>query len=66
MAGKTGYRHFNGHGGGAVIISQNPSDIKLTSATVGKVSDLGITDPFDMGSAMAPAPPTQSNSTCRT
>nr|MDH3093428.1 stage V sporulation protein AD [Bacillus velezensis] len=42
-------------GGGAVIISQNPSDIKITSATVGKVSDLGITDPFDMGSAMAPA-----------
>ncbi|MGY6592807.1 stage V sporulation protein AD, partial [Bacillus velezensis] len=36
-------------GGGAVIISQNPSDIKITSATVVKVSDLGITDPFDMG-----------------
>lgn len=42
-------------GGGAVIISQEPSQIQITSATVGRVMDLGITDPFDMGSAMAPA-----------
>ncbi|MCY9383125.1 stage V sporulation protein AD [Bacillus inaquosorum] len=42
-------------GSGAVVISQTPGDIQITSATVGKVSDLGITDPFDMGSAMAPA-----------
>lgn len=41
-------------GSGAVVISQTPGDIQITSATVGKVSDLGITDPFDMGSAMAP------------
>lgn len=42
-------------GSGAVVISQTPGDIQITSATVGKVSDLGITDPFDMGSAMAPS-----------
>lgn len=42
-------------GSGAVIISQEPSQIQITSATVGRVMDLGITDPFDMGSAMAPA-----------
>ncbi|EMI12137.1 stage v sporulation protein ad [Bacillus stratosphericus LAMA 585] len=42
-------------GSGAVVISQEPSQIQITSATVGRVMDLGITDPFDMGSAMAPA-----------
>ncbi|MGG3574913.1 stage V sporulation protein AD [Bacillus gobiensis] len=42
-------------GAGAVVISQNPGKIKITSATIGKVADLGISDPFDMGSAMAPA-----------
>lgn len=42
-------------GSGAVIISQETSPIQITSATVGRVMDLGITDPFDMGSAMAPA-----------
>lgn len=42
-------------GAGAVIVSRDESDIMITSATIGKVADLGITDPFDMGSAMAPA-----------
>ncbi|MGG4492042.1 stage V sporulation protein AD [Metabacillus idriensis] len=42
-------------GSGAVIVSRDPSDIMITSATIGRVADLGITDPFDMGSAMAPA-----------
>ena len=27
----------------------------MTSATIGKVTDMGITDPFNMGTAMAPA-----------
>jgi len=42
-------------GAGAVIVSTVPSNIKVTYATIGKIQDLGIKNPFDMGSAMAPA-----------
>ncbi|PFE05743.1 stage V sporulation protein AD [Bacillus cereus] len=42
-------------GAGAVLISKEQSNIKVTAATIGVVQDLGIADPFDMGSAMAPA-----------
>ncbi|WP_082233941.1 stage V sporulation protein AD [Halobacillus massiliensis] len=42
-------------GSGAALISTNPSPIRIEAATIGKVMDYGITDPFDMGSAMAPA-----------
>jgi len=42
-------------GAGAIIVSAVPSDIKVTYATIGKIRDLGIKNPFDMGSAMAPA-----------
>lgn len=42
-------------GAGTALISNKKSAIKITAATIGKVQDLGITDPFDMGSAMAPA-----------
>lgn len=42
-------------GAGTALISKEQSSIKITAATIGKVQDLGITDPFDMGSAMAPA-----------
>ncbi|WP_349407634.1 stage V sporulation protein AD [Pseudalkalibacillus sp. SCS-8] len=42
-------------GAGASIVGTTPSPIKITSATIGRVMDLGISDPFDMGSAMAPA-----------
>lgn len=28
---------------------------RITSATIGKINDLGLTDPFNMGAAMAPA-----------
>lgn len=46
---------FTVTGSGSVIIGKKKSKIKITSATIGKVQDLGINDPFDMGSAMAPA-----------
>lgn len=46
---------FTVTGSGTVIIGRKKSNIKITSATIGKVQDLGINDPFDMGSAMAPA-----------
>ncbi|WP_408006593.1 stage V sporulation protein AD [Pseudalkalibacillus sp. A8] len=42
-------------GAGASIVSAKPSPIQIKAATIGRVLDLGITDPFDMGSAMAPA-----------
>ncbi|WP_028399522.1 stage V sporulation protein AD [Ectobacillus panaciterrae] len=42
-------------GAGTALVSREPSPIRITAATIGKVQDLGITDPFDMGSAMAPA-----------
>ena len=44
-------------GGGSVIVgrqSVKPS-IKITAATIGRVLDFGISDPFNMGAAMAPA-----------
>ncbi|HET7522435.1 MAG TPA: stage V sporulation protein AD [Bacillales bacterium] len=42
-------------GAGAALISREPSPIKITEATIGKVFDWGIKDPFNMGAAMAPA-----------
>lgn len=42
-------------GAGAGLIGLGGSGPRITHATVGKVTDMGIKDPFDMGSAMAPA-----------
>lgn len=45
-------------GAGAAVLTDNPDKqgkIVTTSATIGKVVDLGISDPFNMGGAMAPA-----------
>lgn len=46
-------------GGGAVIVGnkglESVPDIVVTAATVGKIVDMGLTDPFNMGAAMAPA-----------
>ncbi len=41
-------------GAGACIIS-NGEGVKITSATIGKIVDYGVTDVNDMGAAMAPA-----------
>lgn len=46
---------FTVTGAGTALVSKEPSQVKITAATIGRVMDLGITDPFDMGSAMAPA-----------
>jgi len=40
--------------GACLLSSETDSNIAITSATVGKVADLGITDANDMGAAMAP------------
>lgn len=42
-------------GAGAAIVSQEGEGPVITSATIGRVIDMGITDPFNMGAAMAPA-----------
>ncbi|MCT8138804.1 stage V sporulation protein AD [Anaerobacillus sp. CMMVII] len=42
-------------GSGAAYLSRKKSKIRIETATVGKVIDLGITSPFNMGAAMAPA-----------
>ncbi len=42
-------------GSGAVLVSPKKSNILVTSATIGTVTDLGITDANNMGAAMAPA-----------
>lgn len=42
-------------GSGAVVLSSVEGKVKIPSATVGKIVDLGITDANNMGAAMAPA-----------
>lgn len=42
-------------GAGAGVVAQQGEGPKVTSATIGRVVDMGISDPFNMGSAMAPA-----------
>ena len=42
-------------GGGASVVSKNPSKIKISALTLGKVIDFGIADVNNMGAALAPA-----------
>lgn len=42
-------------GSGSVVVGKSGSGPKITSATVGKVIDMGVSDPFNMGEAMAQA-----------
>ncbi|SMF83308.1 stage V sporulation protein AD [Paenibacillus uliginis N3/975] len=46
---------FTVTGAGASVVSQSGKGPYVTSATIGRVIDMGITDPFNMGAAMAPA-----------
>ncbi|WP_216830448.1 stage V sporulation protein AD [Alkalihalobacterium elongatum] len=46
---------FTVTGAGALLLSKKPSPIKVTHATIGKVVDMGIKNPFNMGTAMVPA-----------
>lgn len=40
---------------GVALIAKEGSGPVVTSATIGKVIDMGLSDPFNMGAAMAPA-----------
>ncbi len=42
-------------GAGAAVLSASGSGPRITAATIGKVVDMGIKDPNEMGPAMAPA-----------
>lgn len=42
-------------GAGAGLVASKGNGPKVTSATIGHVVDMGITDPYNMGAAMAPA-----------
>lgn len=42
-------------GAGCCIVGRSGGKVKITRATVGKIIDLGVTDPNNMGAAMAPA-----------
>lgn len=46
---------FTVTGAGAALVAQSGTGPIITSATIGKVVDMGMTDPFNMGAAMAPA-----------
>ncbi|MFD2170787.1 stage V sporulation protein AD [Tumebacillus lipolyticus] len=40
---------------GAAVVGREGAGLRVTSATIGRVVDMGLTDPFNMGAAMAPA-----------
>ncbi|CAM3478031.1 stage V sporulation protein AD [Marinicrinis lubricantis] len=42
-------------GSGAAVVAEKGIGPVITSATIGRVIDMGISDPFNMGAAMAPA-----------
>lgn len=42
-------------GAGVAVLGKEGDGPKITSATIGRVVDMGISDPFNMGGAMAPA-----------
>ncbi|XID96118.1 stage V sporulation protein AD [Paenibacillaceae bacterium WGS1546] len=42
-------------GAGAAVLAREGDGPVVTAATIGKIMDLGIKDPFNMGAAMAPA-----------
>ena len=42
-------------GAGAGLVAEKGKGPKITAATIGRIVDMGLTDPYNMGSAMAPA-----------
>ncbi|CUA79173.1 stage V sporulation protein AD [Anoxybacillus suryakundensis] len=42
-------------GAGVALVGSEGDGPRITSATIGRVVDMGLTDPFNMGGAMAPA-----------
>lgn len=46
---------FTATGGVSMLVGREKSKVKIESATLGRINDLGQTDPLHMGSVMAPA-----------
>ncbi|MFZ5968659.1 MAG: stage V sporulation protein AD [Bacillota bacterium] len=42
-------------GAGSAVVTEDGEGPRVTSATIGRVIDMGLSDPFNMGAAMAPA-----------
>lgn len=42
-------------GAGAALVAEQGQGPRVVAATIGKVIDMGLSDPFNMGAAMAPA-----------
>lgn len=47
--------HSTVTGAGALVMGQAATGIRITHATIGIVTDLGVKSPWEMGAAMAPA-----------
>lgn len=54
-AQKPPYAQWTVTGAGAAIVSNQGQGPHVVSATIGRVVDMGVSDPFNMGAAMAPA-----------
>ncbi len=52
---KPPYAQYTVTGAGAAVVSATGNGPIVECATIGKIIDLGIKDPFNMGAAMAPA-----------
>ncbi|USG67247.1 stage V sporulation protein AD [Brevibacillus ruminantium] len=42
-------------GAGAAVVGRQGRGLRIQAATVGRIVDMGLSDPFNMGAAMAPA-----------
>lgn len=54
-AQKPPYAQWTVTGAGAGVIAKSGSGPRVVAATIGRVVDMGLSDPFNMGAAMAPA-----------
>lgn len=54
-ASKPSSATFTSTGGASIYLTNEKTEIKVESSTIGKVIDMGQTDPYNMGAVMAPA-----------
>ncbi|RCX21061.1 stage V sporulation protein AD [Anaerobacterium chartisolvens] len=54
-AQKPPYAQWTVTGAGAAVVSNKGEGPRVFAATIGRVIDMGLSDPFNMGAAMAPA-----------
>jgi len=54
-AQKPPYAQWTVTGSGAAVVSQHGKGPRVVASTIGRVVDMGLSDPFNMGAAMAPA-----------